>query len=133
MYMFCCAEGYNSSVRVNRNTMSYIYKQTEFGQHSVWTVGTYHSSEWMPESDHSNPVEASKRVHYLNGGTDERLVAELEATKSEALSWLHENEQLKSERDSLKIAVESNLKEIAELTAKVKYAYADGYNKAIQG
>jgi hypothetical protein len=113
--------------------MSYIYKQTEFGQHSVFTVGTYQSGEWIPESDHGNTIAASKRVHYLNGGTDERLVAELEATKSEAASWLHENEQLKSERDSLKIAIESNLKEIAELTSKIKSAYADGYNKAIQG
>jgi hypothetical protein len=113
--------------------MSYIYKQTEFGQYPLWTVGTYQSGEWEPESDHNNTIEARKRVHYLNGGTDERLVAELDAVKSEAVSWLHENEQLKSERDSLKMAIESNLKEIAVLTGRIKSAYADGYNKAIQG
>ncbi len=44
----------------------YIYRSFESG---LWTVGYYTpSGEWVPESDHATADEASKRVHYLNGG-----------------------------------------------------------------
>lgn len=40
---------------------------------NLWTVGFYSpDGEWHTDSDHSSPKEAAKRVHYLNGGTDER-------------------------------------------------------------
>lgn len=39
----------------------------------LWTVGFYEpvTGGWHSESDHDNPEDAAKRVHYLNGGTDE--------------------------------------------------------------
>jgi len=38
----------------------------------VWTVGFYDpAGKWHPESDHESREDAAKRVHYLNGGTDE--------------------------------------------------------------
>jgi hypothetical protein len=59
----------------------YIYKRTEFSPYELYTVGTYDSGEWESESDHPSIESAEKRVHYLNGGTDEKLlsrIAELE-------------------------------------------------------
>lgn len=50
----------------------YIYRQTEFGEYSLWTVGFYlPDGKWNPESDHSDSEEAAKRVHWLNGGTSQ--------------------------------------------------------------
>jgi hypothetical protein len=44
----------------------YIYKRSE---PRLWTVGAYApEGAWIPESDHSSPDEAARRVHYLNGG-----------------------------------------------------------------
>ena len=37
----------------------------------IFTVGTYSSGEWEPESDHLNSRAAAERVAYLNG-TSER-------------------------------------------------------------
>lgn len=46
--------------------MSYVYIRSES---QLWTVGFYDpSGKWHPESDHSSPEDAAKRVHYLNGG-----------------------------------------------------------------
>lgn len=44
--------------------MGYCYIRSE---PSLWTVGTYDSGEWEPESDHSSPEDAARRVSYLNG------------------------------------------------------------------
>lgn len=58
--------------------MNYYYIQSE---KNLWTVGCTHNG-WQPESDHDSEESAAKRVHYLNGGTDETLkqrIAELEA------------------------------------------------------
>lgn len=44
----------------------YVYIQSE---QMIWTVGFFDpNGKWMSESDHSNSEDASKRVHYLNGG-----------------------------------------------------------------
>jgi len=49
--------------------MSYVYIQSE---PSVWTIGFYSpDGKWNPESDYATSYEAAKRVHYLNGGTEE--------------------------------------------------------------
>jgi hypothetical protein len=38
---------------------------------SLWTVGYYRpDGKWEPESDHGDPDEAARRVHWLNGGCD---------------------------------------------------------------
>jgi hypothetical protein len=43
----------------------YVYIQSES---SLWTVGFYGpDGKWVPESDHSSPDEAAKRVAWLNG------------------------------------------------------------------
>jgi len=48
----------------------YVYKQVE---QYVYTVGFYEpSGKWIPESDHSTREDAAARVHYLNGGKEER-------------------------------------------------------------
>lgn len=53
--------------------MNYVYKQTERGIYPLWTVGYYDpEGDWVPESDHDVKENAAKRVHYLNGGNDER-------------------------------------------------------------
>lgn len=50
------------------NETKYVYKKTQ-DDPDLWTVGFYDpEGKWMPESDHSNPEDAAKRVHYLNGG-----------------------------------------------------------------
>ena len=60
----------------------YVYLQSEKGgerwvdglgrpQETVplYTVGFYApDGAWHPESDHSDPLDAEARVHYLNGG-----------------------------------------------------------------
>lgn len=50
----------------------YYYKQTE---RQLWTVGcdSGPNGKWEPESDHSTPAEAAKRVAKLNGGDEELL------------------------------------------------------------
>ena len=43
----------------------YVYIQSE---ENLWTVGFFSpSGGWYPESDHSSPFEAAKRVAWLNG------------------------------------------------------------------
>lgn len=50
--------------------MSYVYTKTE---PELWTVGFYKpDGSWVPESDHTTPKGAAMRVHYLNGGTEEK-------------------------------------------------------------
>lgn len=49
--------------------MSYVYIQSE---PALWTVGFYDPHGcWNPESDHDNPEDAARRVHWLNGGKEE--------------------------------------------------------------
>ena len=57
-------------------TAGFIYVRSE---HELWTVGTYASGKWAPESDHGSPDAAAARVHYLNGGNPahDELVAAL--------------------------------------------------------
>jgi hypothetical protein len=43
----------------------YEYKRTE---PQLYTVGSYSSGKWEPESDWDTKEEAATRVHYLNGG-----------------------------------------------------------------
>lgn len=44
----------------------YIYINSEKG---LWTVGHYApDGKFVPESDHDNTHDASKRVAFLNGG-----------------------------------------------------------------
>lgn len=46
----------------------YVYIQTEPG---LWTVGFYDpQGTFVPESDHSNSEDVTKRVHWLNGSED---------------------------------------------------------------
>jgi hypothetical protein len=46
----------------------FIYIKSE---PQLWTVGHYGPNDnFIPESDHNSPEEASKRVHYLNGGNE---------------------------------------------------------------
>jgi len=54
----------------------YVYIQSEPG---LWTAGFYNpDGEWISESDHSDRIEAAKRVHYLNGDKEASNVAGLE-------------------------------------------------------
>lgn len=49
--------------------VTWVYQRSE---QELWTVGYYTpDGEWMPEGDYSSPAEASRRVHYLNGGRGE--------------------------------------------------------------
>jgi hypothetical protein len=51
---------------LKKSASVYVYQSSEPG---LFTVGFYDpSGKWHPESDHSSIDEASKRVHYLNGG-----------------------------------------------------------------
>ena len=44
----------------------YVYTKTES---HLWTVGFYRpDGNFEPESDWDSPEDASRRVHYLNGG-----------------------------------------------------------------
>lgn len=47
----------------------YTYKRTEFSPHELYTVGTYDSGKWEPESDHNTADEAVKRTAFLNGSS----------------------------------------------------------------
>jgi hypothetical protein len=48
--------------------VTWFYFRSEPG---LYTVGFYDpANKWQPESDHSSPEEAAKRVHYLNGGDE---------------------------------------------------------------
>lgn len=48
---------------------SYVYIQSESGEHPLWTVGFYKpDGQWEAESDHDKPEKAADRVAYLNGG-----------------------------------------------------------------
>lgn len=61
----------------------YVYRKTE---PQLWTVGFYDpDGKWQAESDHEIREEASKRVHYLNGGEDP--VGELEQEKRKAARY----------------------------------------------
>jgi hypothetical protein len=45
--------------------------------YSLYTVGFYNpKGEWQSESDYGTKEEAAARVHYLNGGKDEKNVPE---------------------------------------------------------
>ena len=51
----------------------WVYIQSE---PRLWTVGHYdQDGKFRPESDHGSADEAARRVHSLNGGTDEKLRA----------------------------------------------------------
>ncbi len=46
----------------------YVYVPSE---KDLWTVGFYDPrGKFIPESDHNSAEEAAKRVHWLNGGTE---------------------------------------------------------------
>ena len=46
----------------------WVYDEFERG---LWTVGFYDpSGKFHPESDHTTPEAAARRVHYLNGGRE---------------------------------------------------------------
>jgi hypothetical protein len=48
----------------------YVYIQSE---PVLWTVGFYApNGEWNAESDHSSTEAAAQRVHWLNGGGQEK-------------------------------------------------------------
>ncbi len=48
----------------------YVYIKSEA---RLWTVGFYDpKGQWVPESDHPTKEEAANRVHWLNGGKDEK-------------------------------------------------------------
>ena len=50
----------------------YIYKRTE---EQLWTVGYYDpSGKFQPESDHDTSEEAAKKVHWLNGGSENTII-----------------------------------------------------------
>jgi hypothetical protein len=58
---------------------NYHYVKSEPG---LWTVGTgtpasQGGTDWIPESDHTSIDKAAARVHYLNGGNDNTLVARI--------------------------------------------------------
>ncbi len=46
----------------------YCYKRSQPG---LWTVGYYEPGtiNWVPESDHTDPGDAARRVAWLNGST----------------------------------------------------------------
>ena len=49
---------------------SWVYIKSEPG---LWTVGFYKpDGKWEPESDHESQDFAARRIHYLNGGKDDR-------------------------------------------------------------
>jgi hypothetical protein len=54
--------------------MCWVYLQSETGPSPLWTVGHYGpGGEWYAESDWGSAEEAAARVHYLNGGRDDRM------------------------------------------------------------
>lgn len=50
---------------------AYVYQRSE---PSLWTVGTYASGAWEPESDHPSPELAAARVAHLNGDMSATVV-----------------------------------------------------------
>lgn len=53
----------------------WVYIQTE---PRLWTVGFYDpEGKWHPDSEHDGKISASKRVHYLNGGSMDEVVVEM--------------------------------------------------------
>lgn len=51
------------------NGTCWVYIRSEPG---LFTVGFYDPrGAWHSDSDHTTQVEASKRVHYLNGGNQD--------------------------------------------------------------
>lgn len=63
----------------------YVYIESEHtSDYSLYTVGFYDPlGKWHPESDHSKPEEASKRVAFLNGKeTSGQLIEALEQAES---------------------------------------------------
>lgn len=51
--------------------MTWVYIRTE---ETLWTVGFYRGENFESASDHGSEEEAAARVHYLNGGPDERAI-----------------------------------------------------------
>ena len=50
--------------------MTWVYRLTKT---MLWTVGYYApDGTWFSESDHKSPVASAMRVHYLNGGDEEK-------------------------------------------------------------
>lgn len=50
--------------------MTWVYLKTES---NLWTVGFYTpNGEWQTESDWVSPADAANRVHFLNGGQEEK-------------------------------------------------------------
>jgi len=55
----------------------YVYIRSSDPWETLYTVGFYSpDGKWNPESDHETADEAAKRVHYLNGGRDDRAIGE---------------------------------------------------------
>jgi hypothetical protein len=52
----------------------YVYIRSESGPgYTLYTVGFYDpDGKWHPESDHEDSEDAAQRVHYLNGGSEEK-------------------------------------------------------------
>lgn len=48
----------------------YVYIQSEPGLYTVGFFGP--EGKWHPDSDHDNREDAARRVHYLNGGSDDK-------------------------------------------------------------
>jgi hypothetical protein len=60
----------------------YVYRESEPG---LFTVGHYNGNGvWVPESDHSTTLEASRRCSYLNGGAEALLARLREHDKCDA-------------------------------------------------
>lgn len=53
---------------------TWIYILSEHGpDYNLYTVGFYDpNGKFQGDSDHNDREEAAKRVHYLNGGTDDK-------------------------------------------------------------
>lgn len=51
----------------------FVYVRSE---PNLWTVGHYSpDGKWHPESDHSTADAAATRVHWLNGGNQDKTPA----------------------------------------------------------
>lgn len=51
----------------------FVYVRSEA---NLWTVGHYTpSGGWIAESDHGTAAEAAERVHWLNGGNQDKTPA----------------------------------------------------------
>jgi hypothetical protein len=62
----------------------YVYIHSEPG---LWTAGFYRpGGVWEPESDHESEAKAAARVHWLNGGSNEKLRPALE----DAVEWIQD-------------------------------------------